>query len=874
MKVSQKLFLVAVLGLWIVSLLNFSTQAAPIDLQHAQQIAQKHLFPLTPTRGTALKLLYTSSGIPTRNTSLTQQDYYVFGHENPNQVGYVIVAGDDCVPEVLGYSHESPFVVQDMPEQLRYWLDTYTQWVQQERKKGIPLAGNPLDTEKTPIAPLLGSMIWDQNAPYNRLTPKISGNNAPVGCVATALSQIMRYHAWPRRGRGSIKYEKNGHKLHKVFGHEYAWANMPNRLTNNSPRKEKIAASILCRDVGYIAKMGYGANASGAFSEDAYVGLRKYMRYSNQIALRFQNFYSYKEWVTICLDELKAKRPIYYAGSAVGVGHAFVCDGYDGNGLFHFNWGWNGASNGYFVLTNLDPSVQSTGGGGEGGYILGNEIITGMTPNDAKEPHVEFICNQLSFPNNKQTKTKPVVVTLKGLWNYSYHKHNVKIMLQVYNSNGEVVKEFQDPNEYEVAFMRGFKEYKLSINLSELNNGTYFVRPKVYRIADQSVHPLHLNQLVHLPSLKINGTQVEFQQIKQQAQLEVTMLETDLYQSQKNQLVFDIENKGVLPYSSYLMGLYAKKAGSVENLIPTLTDKDLVFHRSIQLQPGEKQTVRLNVNGPAGPASHFHFYFNESGDDLTDNAYPTKLLKAQPITLKPAYSTATITKAQVEFLNKFDTYQNGSPITAKLRVKAPNNKGLSNRLVATIKVTGEEGFRYPYFDFGYVILKPGAERIIEMSLDYSLPENAKCLMRIGYVDPANYLKDLDKSFAFTVHGEPPAEILPIPDNSAYPDGPDQFDNNYEDGDKPVAVDDSNHLTGITIGPNPAYDRLNLYIPETLQGRELELVVCTPMGQEISHTKTIATTQLTLPTEQLVPGLYLLRIRSQQDVLLLRFVKEL
>ena len=176
----------------LCTLFSLSAWAAPVSLQEAEALANKHRKSVTPLRGEGrLGLLYTSSGLPLRGEN-SNKDYYVFG--NRSGVGFVVVAGDDALPAVLGYSTQSRFEPSALSSELKAWLAGYAHWVQQVRKGTEQPSEQLLRAPDAAVEPLLGNLIWGQGWPYNNKTPGLTG------CVATAITQIMRYYAWPKQG--------------------------------------------------------------------------------------------------------------------------------------------------------------------------------------------------------------------------------------------------------------------------------------------------------------------------------------------------------------------------------------------------------------------------------------------------------------------------------------------------------------------------------------------------------------------------------------------------------------------------------------------------------------------------------------------------
>ncbi len=872
-----KTFCITVL-LLLVLVLN--AHCAPIDVQRAQQIAENQLQTYSPLRGSKadLRLVYTSSGIPTR-ASNTLQDYYVFATP---ETGFVIVAGDDNVPEVLGYSYENSFVPENIPVQLQTWLKQCAQWVTQARKKSNRHLTAYLESEKKPIAPLLKGLKWNQSPPYNQYTPTFNVNgatvHAPVGCVATALSQIMRYYCWPKQGRGTINYSADGTNYYQKFDAVYDWNNMPNQVTTNSPAPQRKAVAVLGRDVGHAVQMNYGTEASGAYSENAMIAMRKYMRYANTTRIRLQDYYNYDEWTKVCLDELKAKRPIYYSGAAVGVGHAFVCDGYDGNGRFHFNWGWGGISNGYYVLTNLEPLSQGIGGGGEGGYVLSNQIITGLQPINATESAVEICCEKVVLPTQEQSKSALLKIIFQGLWNYSYDDLNVFVAVQVLDAQGEIVLESYTNSQATVKFRHGFKSFELNCDVNALQNGTYTVRPAFYDATKKIYYPAHVGALNPAPRFRVEGNKLIFGKISTLASLKLVSSSRKMNYNMQNTFDFTIQNTGTLPYAALIAGIYSAAA---DQLTKTPNWKnDLLFNRSIFLQPGEKQTFTLVLPGPSNTSEHFLqiLYDRYGGSEdkwpklADDTFYPghTNFVTAN-LTIEPPYNFVWYsgskppykTPYQLSFTEKFSTYESGSLMRVAVKVKAPSNKGVYAYLRGAIFTRTSDGkYRQvgALLRFPTLILRPNEER--EVACEHILFCRPGKQYSLHLYDRKDGDHQLDHNFEFEVTGTY-SDALPIPNNGALPDDPD------------AAISSSEHrLLGVSLGSNPTSGLLNLYLPASVVGQNLTIEIFDTTGRSVHRTAAVGESQLLLDLSHLTKGLYLIRVQTDaQQAATLRFVRE-
>ena len=323
-------------------------------------------------------------------------NFYVFGTDN----SFIIISADDCVQPVLGYSFSNPFGTEKMPENVYSWLKGYdvmieSQIVSQE-KASLETAKqwnnlmNGQDIERkyrSAVSPML-SINWDQNSPYNLYAPAASGGpggHCYAGCVATALAQIMKYHNYPTTGIGTHTY------THTTFGDlsanfgttTYQWNNMPTSLSNANQSQIEAVAQLIYH-CSIMVDMNFSANGSGAPTYKAANGLIQHFNYdSNLQYVKKDDYEDPNDWLNLLTAELNQSRPVFYAGgyyenNEYG-GHAFVCDGYDENGKFHFNWGWSGRKNGYFSIGSLNPGGGESGSG-SGTYNVENEAIIGIQP--------------------------------------------------------------------------------------------------------------------------------------------------------------------------------------------------------------------------------------------------------------------------------------------------------------------------------------------------------------------------------------------------------------------------------------------------------------------------------------------------------------
>ena len=314
-----------------------------------------------------------------RMTKAAENDaYYVFNIEENG--GFVIVSGDERTDEILGYSTEGNIDLNKMPENMKAWLKGY-----EEQILTIPSEAKTSPAKvkmHSAVEPLLTTK-WNQGDPYNQNCPDFFNNGKCLtGCVATAMAQVMYYHramsitATTRTIPPYDCYKEWTSSTVESLGHIHSdaiptgslieWDNMLSSYNGSESTIQQQAVANLMKYCGAAVKMEYSNSASSASSEAVPGALMAFFNYSSETVLKYRSNYSSDDWDNLIYTELSNLRPVYYSGSNSSVGHAFVCDGYDGNGYYHINWGWGGLSDGYFLLSALDPNEQGAGGSSSG----------------------------------------------------------------------------------------------------------------------------------------------------------------------------------------------------------------------------------------------------------------------------------------------------------------------------------------------------------------------------------------------------------------------------------------------------------------------------------------------------------------------------
>ncbi|MCM1067119.1 MAG: C10 family peptidase [Muribaculaceae bacterium] len=362
---------------------------------------------------------------------------YVF--ERGADAGYMVLSADDRAYPMLGYSDSGSFDPADMPPALAWWLEEYGRQIEYAAANGSDAttsAAMKAPAQRVAIEPMIKTE-WDQGTPYNNQCPIQGTLRTYTGCVATSMAQVMNYWKYPERGTGSISYDAS--TLQKRLTMDFSakpfdWENMlPAYYPGQYTAVQANAVSYLMLACGHAVKMDYGTDSSGALAMLIRNGLVKYFKYDGNTRYTLRMLYSASEWESLIYDNLLNVGPVLYGGdSLLGGGHSFVCDGYDGNGFFHFNWGWTGMSNGYYALNALNPESLGTGGGTGGGYNFTQDAVLGIQP-PTGEPVVSQPVRLTAMGALSSTITDgkmdfSLTGQAQGMWvNYNPSKLNIRL---------------------------------------------------------------------------------------------------------------------------------------------------------------------------------------------------------------------------------------------------------------------------------------------------------------------------------------------------------------------------------------------------------------------------------------------------------------
>jgi hypothetical protein len=378
-----KSLLIAILSIFLI----INIEAKTINQDEALKAAKNYIYITSNTydKTIALENIRLTDAFVYRDGSLPV--FYAF-QMNP---GFVIMSAEDAYTPVIGYSFEGSFVYDNAPAHYKAFIDNYIKQIKYVRDQKIEpsddiiamwnklrssdITGVSINRERD-VEPLL-YCHWDQGAPYNIYCPEDAagpGGHVWVGCVATAMAQIMYYWRYPETGTGSHCYTPGnssyGQQCANFGATTYDWSSMINGVDNRFPE----ANATLQYHCAVAVNMDFGPDGSGSQSSLVPGRINQYFRY-NDAVYEERESYSYANWVNLLTEDIDAGKPLYYSGYTDDwSGHAFVCDGYQGEN-FHFNFGWSGSSNGYYSLYDV------------GGFSNWQACVRNFAPSDGNYPY-------------------------------------------------------------------------------------------------------------------------------------------------------------------------------------------------------------------------------------------------------------------------------------------------------------------------------------------------------------------------------------------------------------------------------------------------------------------------------------------------------
>lgn len=393
------------LTLATLALACLSLWAYPVDREAAREAARLFL----QDKGVDMTTNAPAHRAPRKQAAAKGDSYYYVFNAGGNN-GYVIVSGDDRTEEILGYVDHGTYSEDALPAHMKAWLQGYADQIQflidhdiqGSDAKQRAAARRKLKATKHAI-PVLMSTTWNQGDPYNSKCPVYYKGDGTTdqpasGCVATALAQVLNYYKYPTRTRKDIPSITNTYTLDngtkktvttKVIRRstKIDWDNMVDNYTGGETQEQKDAVGNLMYYVGQSVGMGYGPQSGAGFGSNVASAFINYFGYDDSAYMAYRTDYTIDGWFNLIYDEIAAGHPVGFAGWSTGGGHSFVLDGFDGERLFHLNWGWGGGSDGWFLLGVLNPGDNSGTGASTSsdGYSMGQTALMNLRMPDAQK---------------------------------------------------------------------------------------------------------------------------------------------------------------------------------------------------------------------------------------------------------------------------------------------------------------------------------------------------------------------------------------------------------------------------------------------------------------------------------------------------------
>lgn len=456
-----------------------------------------------------------SPGVRFSKIAAATDAYYVV--TTASEKGFAIISADDAMPNPLaGYSLDRRFPSDPtaLPPQMKAWLHDYSAIVKAvaEGRLTVNAAGPELKGEA--VAPLMKTK-WNQDMPYNNFAPTFGSDRAPSGCVATAVTQVMKFFNFPSKGKGEVTaypYYSNSEKI-DLSSHVYDWDNMldvyecdwdydaEKYMPVNFNDTQATAVATLMRDFGYAVEMDYGANESGAQSAYILPALVRHFSYSPDARFSLRGNQPEAEWNGEIRRSLLAGSPVLYSGSDGKSGHQFVCDGIDENGLLHINWGWGGMSDGYFDMNILSPDNLGIGAG-NGAYYRDQDVILNLKPGNEDTDNTSYRTS-LTLSNinysyrdaDGKLSSRSSVIFSALFYNSSGSAINLgdlKYFLTLTDMNGNVVYQKREQGCHDInlrpSYYYSSKSFSFDggIESADIPDGEYKVIPQYAYYADKS----------------------------------------------------------------------------------------------------------------------------------------------------------------------------------------------------------------------------------------------------------------------------------------------------------------------------------------------------------------------------------------------------
>lgn len=795
-----------------------------------------------------LTLTYTSAS--TDAVKSGKVFYYVFNKGNDN--GYVIISGDDRAKTILGYTDDGHFDISVLPANVKYWLGFY-----ESELKSLPDSdiltinysdSSVLKTKRmsanqylTTIYPLLGDIKWNQDSPYNLICPVINsstGERAVTGCVATGMAQVMKYYNWPVQGAGSNSYTSTTLKLSSSVDFSkthYDWNNMTNTYSSSSSAIQDTAVATLMYHCGVAVNMDYGQSSSASTQKMA-LALINNFGYDSNLQLYSRDYYTRSEWANFLNMELNASHPVLFSGQASDGGHLFVCDGYDSNGLYHFNWGWGGVSNGYYEISALDPNNQGIGGT-PGGFNSYQTIVVGLQkPSTTSTPiYLLYASKPPTCVTTSISRTGSFIVTGNQIYNMGVNTFNGSVGLALYNDNGlvQVIKSIT---------INGLGSYYgwSALNMTSttipagIANGSYKLY-FVYKASTESNWQIlrgkvgtanYFNVGVSTSAVTINAATNVFPVLT----LDSLSVTGNLYQNKTGRISATITNTGA-EYNSTI-GILVKS--TTDNTISQFISTEV-----IDIASGETRSINFTGTVTVAPGQ---YSVSTQYDGTNDYSTSTTLLQLGSALTLNVLATPTLDPNltltnSISFPNPLMVDKSNAVLSATIK----NTSGFFDNKIIAFIFPAAGGSSLMYIGYQEAIFDTNEERTVTFSGPIDLTP-AQYKVAVYYlnassawvrISPSNYSVS-----NFTLVDIQTATFFPT-------------------------------ATGFEIYPNPVNDILILKTDLLLK----RIVITDLLGKQLKSVNPTNSDLISVPVGDLKSGTYLIRVETDNEFKMAKFIKK-
>lgn len=720
--------------LWL--LLSFTMMsAAEVSEQEAMEHAREFMLQVSNNSKARIRTI--------RNVSMTATptglpELYAFNMECG---GYVIASADDRTLPVLGYSLTGSFDVDRIPDNMRAWLQGYAEQIRMLGNATVTSTPDS-DPSMTAIEPLIKTH-WGQREPYNLQTAILYSNqHAATGCAATAMAQVMYYHQWPKTATNAVSaytyQDKQTQEYVDMKGlpsTTFQWDKMQTSYTEENPgtEEQRQAVAELMRYCGQASLMKYGLS-SGASVDEVAKALQLYFGYSKSARIANRGRYDLESWKKLIWNELNQKRPVYFSGFNGESGHAFVVDGYDGNGLFHVNWGWNGDSDNYFAIDVLNPNSTTSPGASSSagnGFIFDQKVMIGVEPSTGNEEiHPELSSGLILYK-------KPYVLSGElaaevFCFDMENKERSYDLALGTKNTDGTVnIIHIQESSLINSAGM--YDDFSIASKDLKLSDGTYQLYGfyKETGVADDTWHQLGGDK--DYWGVTVNGSEMTFF-------FDVKLKITKAYLEGDHQaplddctLVLEVENEGDDMVATQTI-LRIGKTVEEEFKTANVASNTLSF---LELQPKAATTLRYPIQVPfkgdveirlCGPEGDYGYASATVTVDKEPHFYDIQL-----VDYKVEY------KAGEKDLTK--------AVNGTLRLKNNDTRTFFQKIISRIGNDGRENGDYDQLFVPSETIEPGEIREVGVYLEEDLkeikePTDLHLVVVIDYPEIA-YVKLLD-----------------------------------------------------------------------------------------------------------------------------------